>query len=374
MAKLLINATIFTGEAFIEGHNVLIEGGLVQDLVSHRTSIKGDVEIIDCRDSILSAGFIDLQVNGGDNILFNATPTPAAALAIAAAHRRRGTTSLLPTCITDKPETMRAAIAAVREVLQQDNGILGIHLEGPHLSTAKRGVHDATQIRALNSEDMSLYRRCSDEIILITLAPDAVAPETIHQLHLQGNLIALGHSDADAGTVRAALTAGATGFTHLFNGMGGLQARHPGMSGVALDDAASYAGLIADGYHVSAEMLRLAVRAKGADKIFLVSDAMPPAAADQPKNFELYGETISTDGRQCLTADGRLAGAALTLADCVHHAIHGVKIPPEDVLRMASTTPAEFIGMGDKLGKILPGFQAHIVALDTQFKVKRVWV
>ena len=369
MAQLYVNATLFTGEAFIEDHGLMTADGKIVDLVNLRQPTPSDVEIIDCHGGILAPGFIDLQVNGGDNILLNGQPTTEAVLAIAAAHRRFGTTSLLPTCITDRPEVMAQAIAATRAARRHHPGILGIHLEGPHLSATKRGVHAAKFIRSISDADWQLYRPEADEVMLMTIAPETVSLIEISKLKSQGIIVGLGHTEVTAAQAKAAFAAGASGVTHLFNAMSGMTARQPGLSGVALDHAESYAGLIADGIHVSDEMLRLAVRAKGAERLFLVSDAMPPAAATAPSDYSLYGETVKLEGKRCVSTDGKLSGAALTLGECVRYAIQHARIPPELALRMASTTPAEFVGLGHKLGKLLPGYQADLVLLDEQFKV-----
>jgi N-acetylglucosamine-6-phosphate deacetylase len=373
MTKIYVNATLFTGEAFIEGHGLLVADGLIKDIVNLRRPAPADTEIIDCHGHILAPGFIDLQVNGGDNILFNEQPTAASVLAIAAAHRRFGTTSLLPTCITDQPAITSQALAAVRTARQQDAAVLGIHFEGPHLSADKRGVHNACSIRPLTRTDLDLYRPWPGETMLLTLAPEAVPLEQISALKAQGVIINLGHTNADTTLAQQAFAAGARGVTHLFNAMSGLSAREPGVTGAALDHADCFAGLIADGIHVSDEMLRLAIQAKGQERVFLVSDAMPPAAAAVPQNFQLYGEPIIVTGKQCLNAEGKLAGAAVTLADCVHYAIIKARIPPEHVLRMASTTPAEFIGLGHQLGKLLPGYKADLVGLNQGFTVNKVY-
>lgn len=368
MAQLYVNATLFTGETFVEHHSLLIADGKVVDLVNLRKSPPSDAEVIDCQGNIIAPGFIDLQINGGDNILLNQQPTAEAVLAIAAAHRRYGTTSLLPTCMTDKPETMAQAIAATRTARQQNPSILGIHLEGPHLSTTKRGVHGNEFIRTITDQDWLRYQPQSGEVMLMTVAPETVSPADIARLKSQGIIVSLGHTDVTSEQARAAFAAGASSVTHLYNAMSGMTARQPGVAGAALDHTECYAGLIADGIHVSDDMLRLAVRAKGAERIYLVSDAMPPAATATPSDYKLYGDTVRLDGKCCINAEGKLSGAALTLGECVHYAIQQAKIPPELVLRMASTTPAEFIGLGHKLGKLLPGFQADIVLLNEQFK------
>jgi N-acetylglucosamine-6-phosphate deacetylase len=360
----LTDATLFTGEAFVEGHALIIGGGRIIDIAQSR-KIPADAERVSYPGRILAPGFIDVQVNGGGNLLFNNTPTAATCLGIAAAHRRFGTTRILPTVISDTPDIIGKAIAATRAARRKDKGILGIHIEGPHLGQARRGVHKAERLRLLTDDDMRLYRREGDEIMLMTVAPECVTPDQIKQLRAQGVIVSLGHTAATAAQTRAALAAGATGFTHLFNGMGGLSAREQGPADVALDDRASWCGLIADGHHVLPEMIRLALRAKPG-RIFLVSDAMPPAASEHPEPFQLYGETIRVEDGRCVNREGKLAGAAITLSDAVRNC--GVKfgIAPEEALRMASTYPAAFLGLDKSLGMLLPGYEADIAVLHVQ--------
>ena len=366
----LCDATILTGEAAVERHALLLQGGLILDIARQ---IPAEAEQVPCPGLLLVPGLVDAQVNGGGNVLFNAEPAAATALAIAAAHMAAGTTSLLPTVITDRPEVTRQAIAAMRDARRADPGILGIHIEGPHISVQQRGVHSAAHVRALTEADLDFYRRMDDEILLMTVAPESISPQHIATLRAQGVIVSLGHTAAAPADLRAALAAGATGFTHLFNGMGGLAARAPGVPGIALDDRDSWCGLIADGFHVADEMIRLALRAKPVGKVFLVSDAMPPAAAAKPESFRLYDEMITVSGGQCHNAEGRFAGSARTLADCVRYCVQTVGVEIEEALRMASTYPAAFLGVGDRLGKLLPGFQADVIAFDYALNLQAVW-
>lgn len=369
----LCDATIFTGESMTEGHALLIKDSLILDIVG-QNHVPADAVKVDCRDQILTAGFIDAQVNGGGNTLFNNSPTTEAALSIAKAHAHYGTTSLLLTCITDRPEVTQQAVRAVRTARQYSSSILGIHIEGPHLGTERRGVHKTEYIRTMTANDAQVYKREGDEIVLMTLAPETVSAELIAKLSQQGIIVSLGHTSASSEQIRTALTAGATGFTHLFNGMGGINAREPGPAGIALDDPTSWCSLIADGHHVSAELIRLALRAKPKGKIFLVSDAMPPAATDNPQPFLLYGETIRMADGRCINSEGKLAGAAMTMLDAVRHCAIKIGVSLEESFRMASTYPARFLGLDKKLGRLLPSYAADIVALDPALNLKSVWV
>lgn len=372
----LSDAVIMTGEATVENHALLVRDGIIVDLVGNN-HIPAEAQKRSCRDQILAPGLIDAQVNGGGNILLNNEPSVESCLAIATAHRNYGTTSLLLTCISDTTETTHKAAAAIREARKTDKSVLGLHLEGPHLSKDKRGVHSASAVRPLTTDDKLFYKRMGDESLLITLAPETIGPEDIRALQRNGAIIALGHTNAAADVVRTALASGATGFTHLYNGMGDMKARAPGVVGTALDDRQSWCGLIADGHHVAPEMIRLALRAKPQGKVFLVSDAMAPAATDKPQPFQLYGETIKLEASKpfsaCVTDEGRLAGSAITLLDAVKHCVKNVGIELDEALRMASTYPAAFLGVGSTLGKLLPGHKADILGLTPDLELRQVF-
>ena len=368
----LTDALIFTGDSFVENHALLVRDGHIVDLCSNN-KIPDDFEPKSYPHDILSAGLIDCQVNGGDNVLLNATPTTESVLKIAAAHRKKGTTSLLPTCITDTPEIMGAALAATREAAKQDSSILGLHLEGPHISKARKGTHNEAFVRSPNAADLQNLRKTDGFVLLATVAPETVSPEQIRQLVSQGVLVSLGHSDAKADLAHDAFEAGASCVTHLFNAMGPISAREPALAGVALDHKQSWAGLICDNAHVAPELVRLAVRAKAEDKLFMVSDAAAPAAAANPLAFNWSGIMVFPEGNKCINEHGALAGAMLTLGQCVPVAIRDIRLDPERVLRMASTIPAQFLGLGATLGKLLPSYTADIVALDHSFHTVSVW-
>lgn len=351
----LTDSILFTGEAFIEGHALLIESGHVLDIVSS-AKLPANLPAFSCAGHILAPGFIDCQVNGGGGILLNKEPTPSSTLILSAAHAKSGTTRLLPTLMTALPEVLQKGMAAIREAKKKNPGILGPHLEGPHIAAVNKGVHEESHIRPLEEKDIERYIPQENEVLLVTLAPEAATPEQVRQLVAQGVIVSLGHTAASPEALRACLAAGAKGFTHLYNAMGPMSARAPGPAGVALDDRESWCSLIADGRHVCSEMIRLAMRAKPEDKLFFVSDAVEPAGCGKP-----------------FVAEGPLRGAVITLGEMVSYAIREMKLDPDRVLRMASAIPAAFLGLDKKLGKLLPGYEADIVALDHFFKAQMVW-
>ena len=363
---------VFDGMIVHRNAAVIFTGDRI-DAVVQRADLPGDVSVYQLPEGVwLAPGFIDIQVNGGGDVLFNDAPTPGAIRKIAAAHRRFGTTALLPTLISDSPTKMAKAVAAVEGLTGVDPSVLGIHLEGPFLSPEKAGVHAPSHIRAPTPEDLDLIAACRCDVTLVTLAPEQVPPGFIGKLASAGVCVALGHSMATYAQTRAAIAAGLTGFTHLFNAMRGLESREPGPVAAALECPDVWYGLIVDGVHVAAPMLQLALRGRG--RPILVTDAMPPVGGTCA-TFQLNGDTISVRDGRCTRPDGRLAGTCLDMASAVRNCVHLLGVPIADALRFASANPAEFLGLGGKLGRVAPGFRADLVAIDCEtFEVHHTWV
>jgi N-acetylglucosamine-6-phosphate deacetylase len=226
----LTGARIFDGKRLIDGAAVVVDGAAIVSLVND-ADLPAAIERRPV-DGLIAPGFVDVQVNGGGGVLFNAMPTVDAIAAIGAAHRRFGTTGFLPTFISDAPERMGEAAKAVREALGVGvPGLLGIHFEGPWLNPARRGVHDAGFFRDLSEADIDLLTAPGLGRVLVTLAPERVPADAIARLAAAGVILAAGHTEADAATLRTARAAGLTGYTHLFNAMPPLSGRAPGPVG-----------------------------------------------------------------------------------------------------------------------------------------------
>jgi N-acetylglucosamine-6-phosphate deacetylase len=316
-------------------------------------------------------GFIDLQVNGGGGVLLNDRPTADSMRAIARAHRKVGTTALLPTLITDTRAQMLAAITAAREVAGT-GGLLGLHLEGPYLSPARPGIHRKEHIVRPEMRDLEPLRDLPAPS-LITLAPECVPDGFVRALAATGVRVSAGHSEASADIMLRAVHDGLTGVTHLYNAMPPLAGRAPGIVGAALSEPRLTAGLIADGLHVDPVSIRAAFAAKGADGIALVSDAMPTVGSDLTR-FDLMGRAISLRNGKLTADDGTLAGAHLDMGIAVRNAVTLAHIPLDDALRAATLTPARFLGLGHERGALIPGARADFVALGTGLDVLSVWV
>jgi len=363
---------IFDGVALREDSAVLIDGGEIA-AVGPRAELSNAIPILDLPPNAwLAPGFIDIQVNGGGDVLFNDERTPEAIRSIAAAHRKFGTTSLLPTLISDSPEKMAAACKAVESLVGVEPSILGIHLEGPFLSPEKPGVHDPRALRQPRPDDLALLIAKRKGAMLVTLAPERVPLEFIAALAASGVRVSLGHSMATYAQTKEAITAGLTGFTHLFNAMRPLDSREPGPIAAALESEHAWYGVIVDGVHVAPAMVGLALRGRATP--ILVTDAMPPVGGTH-SSFRLAGETIFVRGDRCVRSDGRLAGAYLTMAGAVGNCVRLLGVPLTDALRFASAHPADMLGIGTRLGKLAAGFRADMVAFDgTTIEVLDTWV
>jgi N-acetylglucosamine-6-phosphate deacetylase len=352
---------VFDGAATHRDAAVVIEGPRVVGVVLRR-DLPASMPVRELPPGVwLAPGFIDLQVNGGGDVLFNDAPTPDGIAAIVAAHRKYGTTSMLPTLITDTDETMAAALKAVQEMLPREPGVLGIHLEGPFLSPDKPGVHSPALIRQPQPHHLAMLTSLRDGVTLVTVAPERVPPDFISNLAAAGVTVALGHSMATYAQTQAAMAQGLTGFTHLFNAMRPLGSRDPGPIAVALEQGDAWYGLIVDGEHVDPAMLRLAMR--GAGHPVLVTDAMPPVGGTDG-GFKLYGDEITVRDGRCTTRGGTLAGSSLDMASAVRNAVTMLDVPLETALQMASAAPAHAIGLGKSLGRLAQGYRADIVAFD----------
>ncbi|GLR83386.1 N-acetylglucosamine-6-phosphate deacetylase [Bradyrhizobium iriomotense] len=368
---VLSGARIFDGEHFLDDHAVVVEGGRIAAIVPHAERPHDDVR--DLGGGLLVPGFIDVQVNGGGGVLFNADPTPEGIARIATAHRGHGTVGLLPTLVTDTPQVTAAAIAATREARHLTAATLGIHLEGPFLDPKRKGAHELRYIRDLGPGDLTTIVEANCGAVMLTLAPNRVRAESIAELARHGVLISLGHSDASYAEACAAVKAGARAFTHLFNAMSAPAGREPGMVGAALDLTDPFVGIIADGHHVHEANLRIAFAAKRHDRFMLITDAMPPAA-DGPDQFDLQGRRV-TRLEGCLRLeDGTLAGSVLTMDEAVRYAVNVTRLDLADALAMASRVPATFLRRETELGRIAPGYLASLVHLDDDLRVLETWI
>jgi N-acetylglucosamine-6-phosphate deacetylase len=374
MIQAIINGPIFDGDSLRQHHAVLLDDGKILSVVESNQVPPGVTDIYDLNGVMLIPGFIDLQVNGGGGVLFNAAPTVDTLRAIGAAHRRFGTTGFLPTLITDSYAVMRQAVDAVRQAIADDvPGVLGIHLEGPFLNPQRRGAHDESKFCLLDEEGFEILTSLDCGKTLVTLAPELTTLEMISRLARQGVIVSAGHSGASYEQTLEALNAGVSGFTHLYNAMTPLQSREPGMVGAAIDDDNSWFGIIADGHHMHPAAFRVAVAAKKNGRALLVTDAMPTVGSPE-KTFLLDGEPIVARDGRVMNAAGSLAGSDLNMLSAVNNASIFARIDWLEAVRMASVYPARALGLEGEIGAIRPGFRANLLALDNQHRICASWI
>ncbi|MCL1094565.1 N-acetylglucosamine-6-phosphate deacetylase [Shewanella kaireitica] len=369
MKQTIVAERLFDGQQFHSELPITFEDG---NIIAFDT-VKGAKE--SKVNGTVCPGFIDVQVNGGGGVLFNATPTRQGIEAIGLAHAKFGTTAYLPTLITDNVSVMqRAADAVADAIAAKSSGVLGVHFEGPHLSIPKKGVHPQPHIRRISNAELEVFSRQDLGVRVVTLAPENVSPEVISALVESGVKVCLGHSNADYDTVKAALDAGATGFTHLFNAMSAFGSRSPGMVGAALESADAWCGLIVDGHHVHPAAAKVAINAKPQGKVMLVTDAMPPVGLDSEESFELFGTQVIRVGDRLNAVTGELAGCVLDMAGAVKNSVSMLELSPEEAIRMASLYPAKFLGIDKQFGSLEIGKRADLVLINNEYKVQQTYI
>ena len=361
---------ILVGDATLTAANLVLADGRLRAIESAGA---GDITI-DLAGGWLLPGFIDTQVNGGGGVLFNNALTVDGLATIAAAHARFGTTALLPTLISDTHEAIAAALDAVdAAIVAGVPGIVGIHIEGPFISGARKGIHDPSLIRMLDRKVIDMLCAPRRGVVMMTLAPEIVAAEDISRLAAAGVILSAGHTDATYEQARVGFAAGITGVTHLYNAMSPLLHRAPGVVGAAFTDDRIWCGLIADGVHVAPAALEVALRIKGADRLMLVTDAMP-SVGSHDTSFLLNGRRMTVRGGVCEGEDGTLAGAHLDMAQAVRTMRAATGADVRLVSRMASGSPAAFLGLDRERGTLALGMRADFVVLDADLQPVQTWI
>jgi N-acetylglucosamine-6-phosphate deacetylase len=324
-------------------------------------------------DSYLTAGFIDLQINGGVGRDFTQHPESIPELAMQLP--RWGCTSFLPTLISSEFGTYRHALKLIGDFKQATEGaqVLGAHLEGPYLSERYKGAHDRRYLRSPNLPEIKKLVQAGP-LRLMTLAPELPgASEVIKYLTAQGITVAAGHSEATYEEARQAFLAGVTGVTHLFNAMPPLHHRNPGLVAAALDNslpARPFLGLILDGVHVHPAMARL-VSAITLDHLILVTDAMAGMGMP-PGRYTLAEQEVQVDATAARlnNAEKTLAGSILTIDQALRNAVNMLDISLQKTLNLLTRNPARFLGISNRFGKLKSGYAADLVVLNQDLEVQ----
>lgn len=368
----LTGARIFSGDTWHEEHALVMNNGKIEALVS-ADALSHNLPVQRLDGGVLLPGFVDTQVNGGGGVLFNDQPTVDGITSIAQAHRKFGTTAMLPTLISDDLDIIAKAIAAVDDAIQAGvPGIVGIHIEGPFLNAGKHGIHDARKFRTLDNDSISLLSSLKYGRTLVTLAPELAPSGAIASLVEKGVIVAAGHTQATFDEMQLAIKEGLSGVTHLFNAMTQMESRAPGVVGASLDTDL-VCGIIVDGHHVHPASLRAAYRAKGSRGLMLVTDAMPTVGSDICQ-FTVSGTDVTASEGMLRSREGTLAGSDLDMAGAVRNCVELMRVDLGSASRMASATPAQFVGIDNAYGQISAGYRADVVHLDDQFNVKNVWI
>ena len=370
--KIFTGARIFDGERFHDERALIVSDGRIETIAALNDLPEGERVVLD--GGVLSAGFIDAQVNGGGGRMLNDEPSAGSMYIIADGHRRYGTTALLPTLITDTADATKAAIEAAKDAVKTNRGVAGLHLEGPHLAPARKGAHLASLMRPVEDSDVKAFIAAREAIgtLLVTMAAEQASVEQVRALAEAGVTVSIGHSDCTSEQAEERFDAGARGVTHLFNAMSQMGHRAPGLVGAAIDHPATWCGVIAD-----PKALRTALRAKrGEGKLFLVSDAMSLVGSDKD-SFTLNGRTVHREsGSFCskvVLADGTLAGSDVDMASSIRYCTTYLDLTLAEALRMATLYPARFLRL-EGYGQLLPGYRADVVHLNDKTEVTAAWI
>jgi N-acetylglucosamine-6-phosphate deacetylase len=367
------DTTIFAEYALIDGQ--WRKNTVVTITNSKIASIMCDVSSIQASQSswqveYLTSSYIDVQVNGGGGILLGEYVTPDDLLSVAKVHQAFGTGALLPTLITNNSDAMERMADSTAAVISQqtqsyaagNTHILGVHFEGPWLANAKKGIHLAEHIRPPTDRELQCVTRPDIGKVKVTLAPESVSVDVIQDLVAQGVIVSLGHTNADIDTTLAAIAAGASGFTHLFNAMSGFTGRAPGVLGAALSNQHTYAGMIMDLHHVHPASIQAAIHAKGLAYSVLVTDAMGHVGADVD-TLPYFDLSITRAGDKLTTPDGSLAGSCLTMHQAVCNTLSHCDVTWEQAIAMATIHPSNWLGLDD-IGAIRVGYIANLLGLS----------
>ncbi len=352
---------------------ILIEGGSIKDVGQDESLLADADEIHDYGESLLIPGFVDLQVNGAFGV--DAASAPERLPELSESLLSTGTTAYLPTVISS-PESLYNAV--LPELAAHIGGTLsgaealGIHLEGPFLNLDKRGAHAAAHILPPNPDLLGELLDLGP-IRMLTIAPELEgAGELMRMARNRGAVVSAGHSAASFDVAYQAFDKEASSVTHLFNAMSPLHHREPGLAGAAFAHPLTVCGLITDGLHVHPEVVGLAFRMLGPDRIYLVTDATA-ATGMGPGEYRLASRTIYLEANVTRLGTGSFAGSILTMSEAFQNilAFTGCTIP--EAVRMASATPARLVGEGKRKGRLTPGYDADVTVLGLDLSVEDVW-
>ena len=372
MKQAITGSKLFNGKDFIEHKALLIDDQHIAGIVNE-DAIPTDFQVKKLEGGILSPGFIDLQVNGGGGKLFNNSPDKESLNTIISAHQYFGTTSIMPTVISDSLNILQKCTDTISNEINNNHSLLGIHIEGPFFNVKYRGVHQKQYINTINASYLNLFETLDKFPVMLTLAPECISIKQLKHLKSLGFKILAGHTDANYDQLEEAVKYGLDGFTHLFNAMGQISAREPGVVGSAFDFDETSASIIVDLHHVHPSLINLSFKQKPKGKLFFVSDSMATINHGEP-SFELYDEVVSESNGRIINSEGKLAGSSITQIDAIKNAYQKCSIPLESAISMATLYPAEYLGVSDYIGQLKKGYRADLAHFDSNFHVQNVWL
>ena len=372
MKQAITGSKLFNGIDFIEHKVLLIDDQHIAGIVN-KDAIPTDFQVKKLEGGILSPGFIDLQVNGGGGKLFNNSPDKESLNTIISAHQYFGTTSIMPTVISDSLNILQKCTDTISNEINNNHSLLGIHIEGPFFNVKYRGVHQKQYINTINASYLNLFETLDKFPVMLTLAPECISIKQLKHLKSLGFKILAGHTDANYDQLEEAVKYGLDGFTHLFNAMGQISAREPGVVGSAFDFDETSASIIVDLHHVHPSLINLSFKQKPKGKLFFVSDSMATINHGEP-SFELYDEVVSESNGRIINSEGKLAGSSITQIDAIKNAYQKCSIPLESAISMATLYPAEYLGVSDYIGQLKKGYRADLAHFDSNFHVQNVWL
>ncbi|HHF5041657.1 N-acetylglucosamine-6-phosphate deacetylase [Haemophilus influenzae] len=369
MKYALTNSVIYTKYEILRDFAVIINGEIIEAVVP-QAELETGIKTIDLQGNNLTAGFIDLQLNGCGGVMFNDQTSVETLEIMQETNLKSGCTSFLPTFITAPDENIKSAVKIMREYLNKHkNQALGLHIEGPYLSIEKKGVHRPEYIREITPEMKDFLCENGDVITKITIAAENPTINYTPDFVKAGIIVSVGHSNATYEVAKTAFHKGATFATHLHNAMSPISSgREMGVVGAVLDSDV-YTGIIVDGVHINYGNVRIDKKIKG-DKLCIVTDSIAAAGAPpELESFTFEGKTIYIKEGRCYDANGTIAGASITMMESIKNAVEYVEIPLAEAIRMSNLYPARAIGVDDRLGSVEKGKIANLAVFTPNYQV-----
>lgn len=367
MTTVLINADIYTGQGHIEQGYVRFDKEIIGVGKMEMFKEEAEEKVIDLSGKLVIPGFIDVHSHGGYGY-DNMDADPEEISKMTTKMLQEGITSYFPTTMTQSYENIERALEAIKEAKEKNSMIQGIHLEGPFIAPDYKGAQPEKYIAVADAELMKKWHELSGEnICLVTYAPETGDVSEFEEYCKENNIIlSAGHSGANYQELKES---NATHITHLFNGQKGLHHREIGVTGYGLLEDDVTVEMIVDGFHISKEMVKLAYKAKGAEGIELITDAMRAKGFPEGES-ELGGQKVIVKDKQARLEDGTLAGSVLTFIDAFKNMMAFTGCSIEEAVQMSSVNQAKEFGL-EKKGVITPECDADLLVLTKDFVLEQ---